>query len=53
MKETGKTAQGINFNSIAAMLCEQELTEEQKKDIEAFNTEYDAAHEEKIAGTAG
>ncbi len=37
----------INFNSISAMLCGDELTDEQKRDIEAFNNEYDNAKRAK------
>ncbi len=31
----------INFDSVAAMLCGEELTDEQKKDVEQFNQAYD------------
>lgn len=31
----------INFDSIAAMMCGQKLTEDQKKDVEEFNRQYD------------
>ena len=40
--------ENINFSSIGAMLCGKELTKDQERDVEAFNKEYEEAHDQKI-----
>ena len=35
------TENKINNNSLAAMMCGQTLTDEQRKDVQAFNNSYD------------
>ncbi len=37
----------IDFNAIGAMLCGDELTEAQKKEVEKFKEEYDETKEKR------
>lgn len=48
MTENRDNISKVDFDSIAAMMCGEELTDSQKKDVEQFNKEYEQEKLNKI-----
>lgn len=40
-RDLNEESKDLDYSSIAAKLCGQELTDQQKKDVEEFNEQYD------------